>query len=266
MFDKIRLRDVKLSYYGSIKSDIERKSCWLSYYFYRPLSFLVTPFFINFGIRPNTVTWLGFLFGLISLILYFLGDYIQTILACLFYFIFNLFDHIDGNIARIQNKTNYYGKYLDSITGVIIAATLDFAIATGIPDKTLFNEFPIILIGGLSSILFYITFVINIRFDSLLDEIKSTNKNNFDKDIKLFSGDNYISNARHKFKSLMKYFKIVKFIDTNFLFFLLLVATIFKYLIVYLLISFSVKIIIFIASFLDKTLVRRFELKVKRTI
>lgn len=90
-------------------------SLWV-YSVTRPLSFLLTPFFIILKINANFVTFIGFLFGLFSFRYCFYGSFIE---AAIFYNLFLVFDSIDGNIARLTKPTKI-GEYYDAVTGDII--------------------------------------------------------------------------------------------------------------------------------------------------
>ena len=117
-----------LKRYASIKKQLINKtydqnrrnfdkivSLWV-YYVTRPISFIVTPFFIICGFSANASTLFGFVLGILSFIFSIYGELFY---AALFYNLFLIFDSVDGNIARLNGPT-VNGEYFDAITGDLI--------------------------------------------------------------------------------------------------------------------------------------------------
>ncbi|MCA9407329.1 MAG: CDP-alcohol phosphatidyltransferase family protein [Candidatus Omnitrophica bacterium] len=87
----------------------------------RPLSYYFTYISLRIGIStPNRATVAGFICGCFSLIFIVLPEQNYLILGAGFYFIYYIFDHVDGNIARVSNQATYFGKYLDGIVNAVI--------------------------------------------------------------------------------------------------------------------------------------------------
>lgn len=83
------------------------------------LSPLITPWFVNHNVRPNTVTLLmiitGFLTGFVLML-----PFLWTKALCFFlYYLWFAFDCSDGEVARITNKCSDYGKLLDWIAHLL---------------------------------------------------------------------------------------------------------------------------------------------------
>ena len=80
----------------------------------RKVSPYFTKFFITHGITANHVSILGILIGILSAIMFFSGTPLMLV-GCLLYQLWNLFDSIDGEIARVTDTKTLSGKYLETI-------------------------------------------------------------------------------------------------------------------------------------------------------
>lgn len=71
--------------------------------------------------HPNTMTWLAFLFAVITGIIFyltnFLGGYASFLLipCSVFIFLNALFDALDGKVARLSKKASIKGDFLDHV-------------------------------------------------------------------------------------------------------------------------------------------------------
>lgn len=110
---------------NSFDSTADRSSI-ISRYVFRPVSFYLAYIVLIFNVTPNTATFFSFLFGLISIVLLAMGGRLFSILGVLFYFLYIVFDFIDGNIARVKNHATYYGKFLDGAVDAFIESLLPF--------------------------------------------------------------------------------------------------------------------------------------------
>jgi len=84
----------------------------------RKVSPYFTKFFITHGITANQVSILGILIGILSAIMLSSGTPLMLV-GCLFYQFWNLFDSVDGEIARVTNTKTRSGKYLETISEAI---------------------------------------------------------------------------------------------------------------------------------------------------
>lgn len=108
-----------------------------AHYFFRVVAYPFSAFLIKYtAISPNTITVIGFLFGMISISLYLRGTFENIVPATIFAFLFSLCDNIDGDIARVKNLKSDLGKWLDGITGYITIPFLLFAIGFGLHTRT----------------------------------------------------------------------------------------------------------------------------------
>ncbi len=103
-------------------NDKEKKAlsqnAWYSNHVARPISLWITKPFLN--MHPNTICLIMILIGLASLPFFAMGGYFNIILGALILQIHYLFDHVDGNVARLMNKKTKRGKYLDFVPNIIV--------------------------------------------------------------------------------------------------------------------------------------------------
>ena len=120
-----------------IKNTFNKKAGSNTFYYgsiVRPISYPLTYLVIKLGLQsPNKATMWGMLFGLISACCFILSatDERYLIGGALGYFLFNIFDVIDGNLARVFNKATYFGKFLDGFVDTIIEGAMIVGILGG---------------------------------------------------------------------------------------------------------------------------------------
>tara|TARA_B100000003_G_C10873374_1_gene348070 strand:- start:253 stop:993 length:741 start_codon:yes stop_codon:yes gene_type:complete len=123
--------------FNAIKSyemEREKNNNYLSYrFFYRPIGIFISPLFIKFNIKANTISFLRVLLFLIVFItsIFFSPENLKFIFLVTFLCV--IFDFVDGIIAR-HNKTN-------SLFGKIIDQTSDFLFPTVYFVIPIFNNY-----------------------------------------------------------------------------------------------------------------------------
>ena len=115
------------------------------YIIHRKISIYITWCFLHTGIKANHVTLLSFVFGLLgcSALLLFSGWYVVVGFA-LFYLYF-LFDKVDGEIARYRNERSLLGVCLDYIGHMVIPPLVPISVAGYLARQ--FNE-PLLWLPG----------------------------------------------------------------------------------------------------------------------
>jgi len=103
----------------------------------RKVSPYFTKFFIENGITANQVSILGILIGISSATMLFSGTP-SMLVGCLLYQLWNLFDSIDGEIARVTDTKTPSGKYLETIGDAI--AECCFVLFLGIGLSRMLNN------------------------------------------------------------------------------------------------------------------------------
>lgn len=105
-----------------IKANSKDKSiagnAWYSNYVARPISLLITKPFVK--LYPEVICFIMVLIGLASLPFFLKGTYLSIIIGAVILQIHYIFDHIDGNVARLRNKKTLSGKYLDFIPNISV--------------------------------------------------------------------------------------------------------------------------------------------------
>lgn len=112
------------------------------------------------GITPNHVTTLSLLFGLSAGVLYASGESRLADGAALLFILSALFDHADGELARLTGRTSRFGRYYDLVVGWIVYVALFMGIGWGLRDGALGGWSIVLgLVAGISiSVIFALLF------------------------------------------------------------------------------------------------------------
>ena len=105
--------------------EIRRIQPYLMCHFGKYFSAVLTPIFIYYNISANVLTISRFIlsiFSLVGLLLYY-TEYFSLFLFC--YWVMSwLLDFVDGDIARVQNKSTFVGNYLDGLFDLLLNGLL----------------------------------------------------------------------------------------------------------------------------------------------
>lgn len=107
-----QLYDAVLAAYSSTKRALDAQFV-LYRVLYRPVSFPLTVLFIRAGFTANGVSYLNALLLCLVLGLLLSGNGLLLTCAALLFLLFYLLDFVDGNLARYQNQSSYFGKLID---------------------------------------------------------------------------------------------------------------------------------------------------------
>lgn len=88
--------------------------------FYRRVSPYFTKLSLKFGISANQATLLSLFFLLIGGFFLIFTDITPWIISALFLVLYNVFDCVDGEIARYTKTTSKLGKHFDFIVGAFL--------------------------------------------------------------------------------------------------------------------------------------------------
>jgi len=102
----------------------------ISDYAFRQLSFFLTPFFIIGHFSPNTISVFGLLIGLISAGLIAFGSNNLFPLGILLYFFGIIVDYCDGNVARITQRSTFFGRFIDGVIDIILLCAIRLALVS----------------------------------------------------------------------------------------------------------------------------------------
>ena len=137
----------------------EAKNDIFAFYIGRPLSYVLTVPFLKLGIKPNTISVLSFIPSIIGFFLISFGNTLNLkLLGWLMFFIWNLLDGVDGNVARYKRIYSKNGSLLDATSGYIAMILSYFAMGIGCYygkknginlniDKVMY-----VILGGISAI------------------------------------------------------------------------------------------------------------------
>lgn len=117
---------------GHYKAD--KNEGFFSKYFYRPLSFLVTPLFLKWGLSPNGVTYLNLAFGVGGSICFAWGTYGLWRFGVALFILGKLMDYVDGNVARVNDSATYLGKFLDGAIDTFVLSAEPLMMGIGLSN------------------------------------------------------------------------------------------------------------------------------------
>ena len=87
--------------------------------------------FASTGLSPNFWTVVGFVFAIISALVYGLGLEFGLIIGGVLLLVSGFFDMIDGQVARVTGKTSQKGSYLDSMFDKIAEVAIFLGLLVG---------------------------------------------------------------------------------------------------------------------------------------
>ena len=148
--------------------DIERKTMteakrkeahksWFAFYIGRPISYCLTIPLLYTDISPNTITFISILFAISGFCGLSFGISLTARLAGVaFFFLWNMADGIDGNIARYKELKSENGDLLDTLGGYIsmtlILLGMGIAACYDPSEHIYFSPRLPVILGGISSI------------------------------------------------------------------------------------------------------------------
>ena len=87
--------------------------------------------FASTGLSPNFWTMVGFVFALVSALVYGLGLEFGLIIGGILLLVSGFFDMVDGQVARVTGKTSQKGSYLDSMFDKIAEVAIFLGLLVG---------------------------------------------------------------------------------------------------------------------------------------
>jgi phosphatidylglycerophosphate synthase len=138
-----------------------KERVFISRCIYRPVSFYISIPFVLLGFSANQVTWIRLGVALVSMVFLAADRHWAIVVGSLLYAIQVLLDYVDGNIARLSDKTSYLGSFLDGIVGVLADVLMPISVSLGLflmPDQNLtfiasqVSPWWILLVGALTSV------------------------------------------------------------------------------------------------------------------
>ncbi|SNI08330.1 CDP-alcohol phosphatidyltransferase family protein [Streptococcus pneumoniae] len=140
--------------------DIERKTMspakkamakndYFAFYVGRPLSYLLTVPFVKTNITSNQISYLSIIPLIVGfIIMIFTTDFVVLLLAWFLFFLWNLLDGVDGNLARYREQYSKDGSVVDAMAGYVAMVLTYFG--AGIVAAHLTDSDIYIILGALS--------------------------------------------------------------------------------------------------------------------
>ena len=155
MKKKYSIADIKNSY-DKKKLIKEKKNDFFMYLIYRPISFYFTPPFLKLKISANIVSLMNLFICLLLPASAFINSSLSFVYIAILTFFYFILDCVDGNIARITQKSTPLGQYLDSFAGKLFWISLysSIGLLTTFQEKNLFGKWGVVV--GLLAGIFYI--------------------------------------------------------------------------------------------------------------
>jgi phosphatidylglycerophosphate synthase len=140
------------SYGDSVKSDVSDEL--VNVYVQRPIAGLIARLAYSSPLTPNQFTIVAVLFGMAGAILLSLTEP-RFIAAALCFYVKDLFDSVDGQLARAKQLYSRRGRFLDSIGDFVVNLSLFGGIFVLLvrQGSTSLLAFPVCLVGFLGIIL-----------------------------------------------------------------------------------------------------------------
>jgi len=141
---KIRAADVRDDFPEEKRQNDRQSHLW-AHLAIRPLSFYITPFFVNRGISANVVTGVG-LIVLLSAFAALLATPWNAgllVVGAVLINIWYLLDFVDGNVARYSNLDSTFGAFFDWYVGVIYHVGVPLCVGIAVYLSEAFTILPV---------------------------------------------------------------------------------------------------------------------------
>lgn len=115
-------------------------------FIYRPLAFIFVKATFSFNIKPDQVSITAMFFGSAAGILFGFGTFTAVITGAVLYFLSNILDCADGQIARLKKNGTKVGRIVDGFIDYIVSIFIFFGIAIGLSNQ--FSNYNINLYGN----------------------------------------------------------------------------------------------------------------------
>lgn len=144
------------------KIDNFRDGMLAAHFLCRPLSRPCSVWFIHHNVKPNQITLLMIIFGIIGSILFALPYALTKVLGYLFWILWFTMDLSDGQVARYTKTFSKYGTEMDYMAHLIDHPCMNLALWATFIEMNLWN--PIIISG---------IFILSISIELLVRNIVS---------------------------------------------------------------------------------------------
>lgn len=149
---------------------------FFAFYVGRPLSYVLTVPFLYLKVQPKTVSIISMVFPILGFLCFALGNSkIALILGWVMFFLWNLLDGVDGNIARYTHATSKIGSVYDAMSGYISMILTFFSAGIGAAHMAQpfisFDPSVLIVLGALSgNFVLFPRLVMHKKISTYMDE------------------------------------------------------------------------------------------------
>lgn len=113
---------------------------------YRPIAFIFVKATYSFNIKPDQVSVAAMFLGSAAGVLFGFGTLTSVVTGAVLYFISNILDCADGQIARMKKNGTKVGRIVDGFIDYIVSIFIFFGIAIGLSKQ--FTDYGINLYGN----------------------------------------------------------------------------------------------------------------------
>ncbi len=114
--------------YSKEKAEDEKRSELFAFWFYRPLSFYLTPLFLATGWTADGVTVLQFVMAVLIPVVALVGGFSGAALVVGLALLMQVLDCVDGNMARVTRRYSAAGSLLDGLCTLLFWSLYFFAL------------------------------------------------------------------------------------------------------------------------------------------
>ena len=122
---------------------------------YRPMGFFLVKAVQRTSVTPNQLTLTALLFGVLAGLSFAAGPGVAFVAGGIFYFLFNVLDCSDGQLARIKHNGTPAGRIIDGVADYIAGLAVLFGLGIGFTSgfQNPWLWWLLLLAGGVSNIL-----------------------------------------------------------------------------------------------------------------
>jgi len=178
-------------FYGSLIENLGGR--WISIY--------LTKLLLYTSISANQVTLISLFIALIGMCFFLWGKPQLFLVGAIFLLIYNIFDLVDGEIARYRDATSPEGLFLDRIARAIMNSGRCIFIMIGIYQR--FTHISVVLIGCIATLSMVVKIHLHMYIDTILYQLIYTKEHDFLN--RMIEENSKITVSKNKAKLFNKY-------------------------------------------------------------
>lgn len=128
------------------------------YYLYRLPSIYFTKLFLILGLTANQVTWFGSLVGITGSLLWCLNSGLWKLVGVIFLYMFEVFDHSDGEVARARDGSSTKGVFYELLGHSVMKSFIFVGFSIGM--WRIYGDSLFLILGYFCSIGLFLTSIV----------------------------------------------------------------------------------------------------------